>query len=524
MSTHLHLPDLLSNPAPLAGFWLPQHLRRPLLEYGDYETFWLKGGVFTETEAAGGVAVRWPWLDNQRWTVLLEGLLKSRSLNTIQFLERWQRALEACQTELAEKLVEFMPALSTATGYSAEMILSGFLSGSLSQVNSIAAALEFHPTRAAFENWQQLPGLPGRVRFYPASRLDRLAGKISPVSPIYHAAPPVDLALGFAAGNVPGTGFLIALLAGLANAAHPGATAPALLVRNSRHEPLFFPWLLDKIEAIDPELTAATALLPWDYEDTALQRRLIESAGLMLAAAGDDTIRSLDDIRRQTAPDIRFHHHGHKASFSAIGSERASSMEAARAGAIDSSLWDQNGCLSARVHFVEGDAQAYALNLTEAMQETAIRLPRGATPLRFTHRAFDTFKNLENTGKVKVFSNYEDDFAVVLDERPWETIAIRRVTNICQGRTAIVRPLASLDELAGFLRLLPPENLQTLGLACDSERVLPLAEAAGAAGITAVRSLGRAAFPQLAYSWDGYLPLDAAYLRPAGHWTGIEME
>jgi hypothetical protein len=327
-----------------------------------------------------------------------------------------------------------------------------------------------------------------------------------------------------AAGNVPGTAFLVALLGGLANAAYAEAPAPALLVRNSRHEPLFAPWLFSMIEGADPELVAATAILAWDYDDLNLQARLIAGSEFVIAAAGDDTMLAIDQVIRKANPAARFHKHGHKVSFSAIGREYAGVEETAALGALDSSLWDQNGCLSARVHFVEGEAAAYAANLAKAMGDLSREIPRGATPRRFVHRAFDTFFSLEKTGKVKVFSGYDDPFAVILETRPWDADAFRRVTNACVGRVAVVRPVQDLSEIGGYLRRLPPENLQTVGLACEAGRLLPLAELAGSAGVTAVRSLGRAAFPQLAYSWDGYLPLDTAFLRPEGHWTGLEVD
>ena len=75
-----------------------------------------------------------------------------------------------------------------------------------------------------------------------------------------------------------------------------------------------------------------------------------------------------------------------------------------------------------------------------------------------------------------------------------------------------------------MLRWLPPTHLQSVSVALDPTRLLPFADAAGAAGVTALRMLGRAAFPQLAYSWDGLIPLDVAYSRPAGHFTGIEFD
>ncbi len=522
----MKMPIPSTNPPPqltsLPGYWLPEKLRETLAGQLQHETYFLKGGRLVEAPAPGSVAIQWPILENQQWAWLLEGLQKMRLLDTRQFLARWQAALASCQEQIAAKLIDFLPALSAATGYTPEMILRGYASVSLSQVSSLAGSLDFNPNLASASQWQPLPGLSGCVRFFPRGPAASFANRLRPSRPFYRPAPPTDLALGFAAGNVPGTGFLIALLGGLANAAHPHLPAPAVIVRSSRHEPLFLPWLLSLIEAVDPELTAATAVLGWDYEALDLQRGLIGSAGLLLAAAGDDTLAAIESVRRSVAPAVRFHRHGHKASFSAISREYAASEEIARLGALDSALWDQNGCLSARLHFVEGDAEAYAQHLAEALRQASIDLPRGATPGRLTHRAFDIFHNLENSGRVKVFSSYEDGFVVVLDERPWESVLFRRTTNACQGRTAVVRPVASLEQVPGWLRLLPPENLQTMGLACEEKRTQPLAEALGAAGVTAVRRLGEAAFPQLAYSWDGYIPMDTAYLRPEGHWTGIE--
>ena len=46
--------------------------------------------------------------------------------------------------------------------------------------------------------------------------------------------------------------------------------------------------------------------------------------------------------------------------------------------------------------------------------------------------------------------------------------------------------------------------------------------------MTAIRSVGRGAFPQLAYSWDGLIPLDLVAPRreglAAGHFTTIEFD
>ena len=120
---------------------------------------------------------------------------------------------------------------------------------------------------------------------------------------------------------------------------------------------------------------------------------------------------------------------------------------------------------------------------------------------------------------------YDDDALVVLDERSWNTNQWRDTVNRCTGRVVVVRPVEDLAEVfTCYLGGLPPENLQSLSVAVSSERVLELAEGAGQRGVTALRSLGRAAFPKMAYSWDGLLPLDLGNARPPGYFTTLETD
>jgi hypothetical protein len=159
------------------------------------------------------------------------------------------------------------------------------------------------------------------------------------------------------------------------------------------------------------------------------------------------------------------------------------------------------------------------------MDTLARRLPRGTAPRRFLHQSYDIYKLLEPTGQVRVLTDYDDDSLVVLDAREWTTEQWLATVNRCTGRVVVVRPVDDLAEVAPrYLRRLPPENLQSVSLAVSGDRTLGLAEAAGTYGVTALRSLGRAAFPQLAYSWDGLLPLDMGNLRCPGYFTTLETD
>jgi hypothetical protein len=436
-------------------------------------------------------------------------------------------------------------------------------------IETIARTLEGPPTWASARSWQPMPGeLGGYVRFYPARPADRLAAAVRGGAPIYRAAPEVELAIGFAAGNIPGNGLILALLLHLANClsvtrgegragaraaglpphaaagARSGATgasgataangtgrlrAPAVVVRNSRQAPLMSPWVLSAIEEEDPELVAGIAMLIWDYQDRPLQQRLLGRAGLVAAAASDQTIASIEAGLRASASPARFHAHGHKVSFEAVGREALEGDPGAlaRLTALDSALWDQYGCLSARVHFVErGGRRAtaeYGEALNAAMRSLGEEMPRGASPIRMIRRAWEQFKLLEPGGGVRVLSGPEDGYLVVQDDRPWNDYLLRETVNSCVGRVIVVREVENLAEVPRrYLSRIPAANLQTLGVATAAERILPLAEGAGACGVTALRRLGRASFPQLAYSWDGYLPLDLGSVRPRGHFSTVE--
>ncbi|RPI58015.1 MAG: hypothetical protein EHM56_02855, partial [Chloroflexi bacterium] len=206
--------------------------------------------------------------------------------------------------------------------------------------------------------------------------------------------------------------------------------------------------------------------------------------------------------------------------------------------ALDSIYWDQQGCLSSRIHFVEAgggpgchSSLEYAGQLAEQLGLLGALLPRGAWPRQRLHDRFDRYKLLESTGRVHVLSAYDDEFVVIHDARPLDATGLQSTVNDCEGRVVVVRPVEDMLAIPEeHLRLLPAGNLQSLSVAVGREgqeltdEFLRFAAACAARGVTAIRSVGRGAFPQLAYSWDGLLPLDLLRRRPEGWFTTIEFD
>jgi len=513
---------------PLDAYWLPASLR-PLTDEAKWEVHHVLAG--RPVKPGSGIAVRWPKLTHDQWDTLLTELRASRGSAGTDVMGRWQRALAAVPEVLMGDPGR-LEAIARYTGHPASMLALAFTQGELMQLDALTRSAGHGLSWDVARSWRPMPG--GLVRFFPARRFYRWTAFLRGHASLFRPARPAALTLGFAAGNVPGNGLLIALLLHVANHTVLGPTpepAPVVLVRNSRQAPLLAPWVLSAIEEVDAELVKGLGMLIWDYEDTALQHTLLSQADLVMAAASDQTIASIDAHLRRMERPARFHRHGHKASFAVIGRAALDSdvLLPARLAALDSTFWDQYGCLSARVHFVERGGRyspnEYAAAVVEAMRELTERMPRGVAPARFLHRAYDTYKLVEPRGKVSVLTDYDDEFVVVLDERDWSADQWRATVNRCTGRVIVVRPVQDVQEVPErYLRALPRANLQSMSIAVAADRLPELAEAAGACGVTALRSLGRAAFPQLAYSWDGLLPLDLGNVRCPGHFTTLETD
>ncbi|HEY6881916.1 MAG TPA: acyl-CoA reductase, partial [Polyangiales bacterium] len=126
-----------------------------------------------------------------------------------------------------------------------------------------------------------------------------------------------------------------------------------------------------------PELADAYRVVTYAAEQDALHAALLEQADLVIAYGSDHTVSA---IRAQVGPTVSFIGHGHGLGAAFIG-RTAGLEEAARALALDVAAYDQRGCLSPHVAWVEGDAEAFAALVQRELAQLAVTLPRGRIPL-----------------------------------------------------------------------------------------------------------------------------------------------
>jgi hypothetical protein len=519
-------------------------------------------GVPVPNAGEDTVSVKWPKLDEPDWQLVLRILNANRARGQAglgcERLPEAMQHLQALWQDRANPLwQEVLEALEICTGHSMGML--GVAMGLLNLISAedLQRAANCALTNAVKSQFVNLPELPGKVRFFAHGFGSRLATRA--LQRFEHHRRQTwklhrrknDLILGYAAGNVPGTALLLMLL-GLASAAGREGPTPAIVIKNSRREPLFAPLVLSAIESVDPTLVNSTMVTIWDYSDARLQEFLVGQADLVIAAASDETIASIDQVIGRVAgksSKIRFHRHGHKVSFSTIGHECLAQQHATLDGAtplveavallasLDVALWNQQGCLSSRVHFVEtgtGDAYYspadYGRAVVGGLRVLDNSMPKGVPRKRQIHNLFDKYQTIAASHPVEVLSSYDDDFLVVLDRRPHPNGQFTELVNDSQGRSVAIVPVRDIMEVPQhYLSQIRREHLQSMSVAVGDpaaagldSRLMRYAKALGAAGVTSIRTVGRGAFPQLAYSWDGLIPLDLVAEREEGHFTALE--
>lgn len=250
----------------------------------------------------------------------------------------------------------------------------------------------------------------------------------------------------------------------------------------------------------DTDLGACLAPVYWRGGDPACEAEAFRGADLVVVSGSDGAVADA----RTRCPG-RFIGHGHKISFAVVTGDvlRDDAERAASRLAYDVSLWDQKGCLSPQMCYVEGDfasALAFARRLVAPLGELARSLPPGRTTVeeQVAVQRFRAAAEWEGISSAKVDVIAPDDsldWSIVVEEDP-----TLRPTPLC--RSLRVVPFANEAELA---RALAPARrfLEAAGIAAPADRARRLGETLARAGVNRLCPLGVMQRPPLSWRQGG---------------------
>jgi hypothetical protein len=257
----------------------------------------------------------------------------------------------------------------------------------------------------------------------------------------------------------------------------------------------------------DHKLGACLEIAAWKGGSESLESALFAEADCIVATGSDETLAA---IRHKLPAAARFVGHGTKVSFAYItreALERQTHTVADRA-ATDVTAWNQRGCLSPHVIYVEdvggGTGEDFANLLAGKLEALEKTQPRGAlnagdAAAIASRRAFYEVR-AAHSPETRIWASRESTaWTVILENDPFFQIS-------CQNRfiyVKVVRELAEALQGAEPVR----EKISTVGLACDPAQTPELARRLARWGAKRICPLGQMQHPPLGWRHDGRPPL-----------------
>lgn len=325
-----------------------------------------------------------------------------------------------------------------------------------------------------------------------------------------HASGPA-LMVHILSGNVPGvavTSLVRALL-----------VKSASLAKTASREPVLAPLFARALAEFDADLGRCLAVMYWRSGDVAAERAATAHADAVMFYGGAEAAR---EIRGRLDSAVTLIEHGPRVSFGIVMRESLNDRDAARALASAvaraTALFDQQGCVSPQLVYVETGApvspKEFAALVANALEEVAHTLPRGPlSPAEAAAihelRASAEFRSIAGEN-VDVFASVDTSATVI-----FETDAAFAGSPL--NRVLRVKAVADADLIPGLLG--PARHLlQTAALSGPSARIEALAPRLVARGVTRITSFDRMPFPLPFWHQDGRGPL-GELLR----WADLEL-
>jgi hypothetical protein len=298
------------------------------------------------------------------------------------------------------------------------------------------------------------------------------------------------------AGNLP-VPALLGMVLGL-------LTRSAQFVKCARGTALLPRLFAHSIYEVEPKLGACLEIAEWPGGSGPLEDALFSEADCVTATGTDETV---NDIRRRLPGHVRFLGYGHRVSFGYVAREmlsRLSAPEVAVRAAEDVAAWDQLGCLSPHVFYVERGGtvwpERFAEMLAEALSDQERLRPRGdlaadEAAAIATRRAFYEVRTAHHPDTLQWCSPGSTAWTVVYEADPEFQVSCLNRFIYVKGVMDLAEALRGAEKVRG--------NVSTVGLAAPMTLAGKLAVELARWGAARICGIGQMQRPPLAWRHDG---------------------
>ncbi len=259
------------------------------------------------------------------------------------------------------------------------------------------------------------------------------------------------------------------------------------------------------IYSLDPKVGSCIELAEWPRNNDDLNQCLLEQADLVTATGKDETIQAIKSTLQDR---VRCIGYGHRISFGYVAKESLKGKalkDACQAMANDVVAWNQQGCLSPHLFYIEegGDispkqvARLFADEL-QALEKTFPRGPISVEESRAirTRRMVYEMRSAELPDTQVFQSDGSTSWTVVYDGDV-------RFQPSCLNRFVYIK---GVEDLATALRATEEyrEKVSTVGIASSGNRLEAQAMQLAQWGVSRICPLGRMQDPPLSWHHDGH--------------------
>ena len=257
-----------------------------------------------------------------------------------------------------------------------------------------------------------------------------------------------------------------------------------------------------------PKLGACIELASWAGGNELLEEALFGESDCVVATGRDETLAS---VLSRILPNQRFVGYGSKVSFAYIQKDmlsRAMAKELAKNTAQDVASWNQLGCLSPHLVYVEKDGavspEMFSEMLAEALEQIEATQPRGNIPnseeehIAYKRNFYEGRSN--GTGDVRQWkSDGDTNWTVVYEEDPVFTTS-------CLNRFVHVKTVKDVEEMLRVAEM-ARNQVSTVGLSAPKNDAEHIVKKLAHWGVTRICPIGQMQNPPLGWRHDGRPPL-----------------
>lgn len=279
-----------------------------------------------------------------------------------------------------------------------------------------------------------------------------------------------------------------------------------VLAKTSARDPLTARLVAESIRRCDPELGTHLEVVSFPGSDADSTEALLK-APCVVAYGSDATIAA---VAARMPTGNRLIAHGHRLSVAVMG-ERATRgpvlYESCKRLALDTSLWDQLGCLSPVAVYVEdregGAGERVATALAQAMSDATGRWPRGelaaTAALEISNERAQAEMRVASGRRGAVHGGAELAWTVVLEaDAHWRASPLHRFLR--------VHPTSSRSELRAALAPIA-KHLSTVALCGLGDAAGSLERELSSLGVSRICGPGEMQTPPIGWQNDGKLLL-----------------